>query len=503
VRKIFIPIPKILNLKSNLLALGLMSGVCAITVTSCATSPSATVAPKVLPEPVAADGSTLIPAYNPENLAEDDSAQLTEGSDLEDDVDSISELYDAEFCRDNIYGEYLKEQYLQDNATAQNPEKSFKLARHTKHHRYATRSPYNQRSIEALFFARSRMVGATVPYYGAIPVVANPRVEHWISFFKNSGRSSFLKWLVRGESVRDLVLPLLKEVGLPPEFIFLSMVESGFSNQAYSHAKATGPWQFMPGTAKIYGLEMNMFIDERRDPAKSTLAAARLLRDLYKDFGDWYLAMAAYNAGSGRVRTAIKMTGTNDFWKLADSAYLPVETKNYVPQVLAALQLSANPKGHGFDVVANPLDGMPVTTVQVKNPAHISEVAQKLGVQEKLLRHWNPELINSITPPQHNGSGPYPLRLTPVLAAKWMDVEETLEFVEVKDVLVHRIRPGDTIATIAARYRVDSKRIISLNPGLRASRLKIGTEVAVPTTTVIQKGRSTKKQASKRARGQV
>jgi membrane-bound lytic murein transglycosylase D len=492
VKKNLLPNLTCIKLLPTVFLLALTPPLIGLFMTSCATSKPTSVTQS-------ADGSVLIAAANGEILA-NSNGEISNGDDIddegEDDGDGmISELDDAEFCRDNIYGEYLKNQYLESNATAQNPEKSFKLARNTRHHRYATRSPYNQRHIEALFFARSRMVGEMVPYFGSIPVVANPRVEHWISYFKNSGRSNFLKWLVRGETVRDLVLPILKSEGLPPEFIFLSMVESGFSNQAYSHAKATGPWQFMPGTAHLYGLEMNMWIDERRDPAKSTLAAAHLLRDLYEDFGDWYLAMAAYNAGAGRVRKAIRMTGTSDFWKLADSAYLPVETKNYVPQVLAALQLSSNPKGHGFDVVADPLDGIPVQAVPVKNPAHISEISSKLGIPEKLLRHWNPELINSIVPPQRRGGGPYQLRLTAELATKWNDVEKTLETVEVTDVLLHRIRRGETLGAIAARYRVDSKRILSINPGLRASRLKIGTEVAVPTTSIIQKGRSTKKRA--------
>jgi membrane-bound lytic murein transglycosylase D len=433
------------------------------------------------------------------NLTESDETVIQESPDGSDEEDLISSLDDAEFCKDNIYAQYLKLQYLKENPRAQNPEKAFKLGKPSRRRRVATRSPYDQRDIEALYYARTRMVGETVPYFGAIPVVTNPRVEHWIRFFKNGGRKAFLKWLVRGESVRELVVPILKEQGLPPEFIFLSMVESGFSNLAYSHAKATGPWQFMPGTARLYGLEMNMWIDERRDPAKSTLAAARHLRDLYEEFGDWYLAMAAYNAGPGRVRTAMRMTGSSDFWKLADSAYLPVETKNYVPKVLAALQLASNPGGHGFDVVADPLDAMPLTTVAVKGPSEIREIATKFGVNERLLRHWNPELINAITPASRGGSVGYPLRVAANLVDRWKDIEPTLAFVEVKDVLVHRIRPGETLNAIASRYRVDPRRIISLNPGLRASRLKVGTEVAVPVSMVIQKGRSTKKQADSRA----
>jgi membrane-bound lytic murein transglycosylase D len=446
-----------------------------------------------------ANSIAAIDGPDSENIADaEDSSDLEREDDADSEEDLISNLDDAEFCKDNIYAQYLKQQYLKDNPKAQNPEKAFKLGK-SRRRRVATKSPYDQREVEALYFARSRLVGETVPYFGAIPVVTNPRVEHWIRYFKNNGRKSFLKWLVRGESVRDLVLPILKDQGLPPEFIFLSMVESGFSNHAYSHAKATGPWQFMPGTARLYGLEMNMWMDERRDPAKSTMAAARHLRDLYEEFGDWYLAMAAYNAGPGRVRNAMRMTGSNDFWKLADSAYLPVETKNYVPKVLAALQLASNPSGHGFEVTADPLDAMPVQTVNVKNPSEIHEIAARLAVPERLIRHWNPELINAITPPQRGSASGYPLRLSAALANKWADVESQLVAVEVKDVLVHRVRPGETIHQIAMRYRVDPKRILSLNPGLRASRVKVGTEVAVPVSMIIQKGRSTKKQAGMRA----
>lgn len=406
---------------------------------------------------------------------------------LEDEDAYISDVEDAEFCKDNIYAQYLRDQYLRTHSKAVSPEKAFKPTRKSRR-RIATRSPYDARDVEALFYARSRMVGQLVPYFGAIPVVTNPRVEHWIRYFKNGGRKAFLRWLVRGESVRDVVLPILKEQGLPPEFIFLSMVESGFSNSAYSHAKATGPWQFMPGTAKLYGLEMNMWIDERRDPAKSTLAAARLLGDLYSEFGDWYLAMAAYNAGPGRVRGAIRRAGSSDFWNLANSPYLPVETKNYVPKVLAALTLASNPKGHGFEIVADPSDILPTTQVVVDKPASLQEISQKLEISELMLRRWNPELVNSITPPAKQGKS-YALRVAPHMAEKWPDIAQNLEYLDVKDVLMHRIRRGETIRSIASRYRVDVKKIISMNPGLSASRLKIGTEVAVPTAVAIPQPR--------------
>jgi membrane-bound lytic murein transglycosylase D len=402
------------------------------------------------------------------------SEESTEG-DLE-----ASILEDREFCKDNIYAKHLRNEYLRLYSKAQRPESAFKPTQLGRRRGVATKSPYNAREVEALYYARSRLVGDSVPYFGAIPVVTNARVEHWIRYFKNSGRSAFLRWLVRGESVRDVVLPILKEQGLPPEFIFLSMVESGFANNAYSRAKATGPWQFMPGTAKLYGLQMNRWIDERRDPGKSTLAAARLLSDLYQEFGDWYLAMAAYNAGSGRVRSAIRKAKSSDFWVLADSPYLPVETKNYVPKVLAALMLSSHPSRHGFQVVGDPLDVLPASQVEVAKPAAIKEIADRFGIHERLLRHWNPELVNAITPPV-NGGRVYKLRVAPHLVETWTDVSQKLAYLEVKDVLMHKIRKGDTLASIASRYRINIKNIMSVNPGLSSNRLKIGAEVAVPT----------------------
>ena len=395
----------------------------------------------------------------------------------------VSDLEDIEFCKDNIYAQYLKDQYLKENRKALNPEKAFKPTQRGRRRGVATKSPYDAREVEALFYARSRLIGESVPYFGAIPVVTNPRVEHWVRYFKNNGRRSFLRWLVRGQSVRNVVLPILKDQGLPAEFIFLSMVESGFSNSAYSSAKATGPWQFMPGTAKLYGLKVSPWIDERRDPGKSTRAAANLLRDLYQEFGDWYLAMAAYNAGSGRVRTAIRRTNSKSFWDLANSPYLPVETKNYVPKVLAALMLASNPEAHGFEVVADPRDVIPVTQIALSKPVAIQEISEKLGVSEKQIRIWNPELVNAITPPSRNG-GEYMLTVGPSLVEKWPEVSQNLTYLDVKDVLVHKVRKGDTISSIAARYKVGVKAILNVNPKLSTGRLKIGGEVSVPVASM-------------------
>jgi membrane-bound lytic murein transglycosylase D len=406
-----------------------------------------------------------------ENLMDD----LTE----EESEEFISELDDAEFCKDNIYAQYLKEEYLKTHKAV--PQKRIAQPKRRRGRRY-TSLGYNQREVEALFHARLRLTGETAPYFGGIPVVTNPKVEYWIRFFKTVGRKSFLRWLVRGESVRDVVLPILQKQGLPPEFIYLSMVESGFSNQAYSSAKATGPWQFMQGTARLYGLRIDSFVDERRDPVKSTLAAAKHLSDLYQEFGDWYLAMAAYNAGTGRIRGAIRAGRTSNFWELADSPYLPVETKHYVAKVLAALILSSNPAGHGFQFSGDVNDQLPISTAAIKDPVLLSDLATALHTDERSLKKWNPELVSGIVPARRDG---YSLRLTPKLADLYATVAESLPKMQLKEVLSHKIKRGDTLASIAARYRVTLQNLKAHNPGLSPSRLRTGRYVNVPVSAFV------------------
>lgn len=433
------------------------------------------------PAPPAPTVDPALPAQVGDDLADED--------ELDEDDAILLETEDSAdgFCKDDIYAEYLKNKFLREHSYQKFKKEhvSKYVVKKTRGKKFKTISAMTQREMEAMYYARSRMVGEMVPYYGAIPVVSNPMVEYWIRFFKTTGRKQFLRWLVRGESVRELVSPILREQGLPLEFLYLSMVESGFSNTAYSRAKATGPWQFMQGTARLYGLNINLWIDERRDPAKSTLAAAKHLRDLYEDFGDWYLTMAAYNAGAGRIRSAIKKAGSKDFWAIANSPYLPIETKHYVPKVIAALTMAANPRAHGFEFVSNEEDRMPTSLVHVKEPVSIRELGDKLGVEEPKLRQWNPELVNAITPPAKNGG--YVLRLSDELVKKFQDIENSLSYVEVKDVLMHKVGRGETLARIAAKYKVSIRQILNINPGLKPARLSIGKVVAVPAPSVVLK----------------
>ena len=439
-----------------------------------------------------------------DNLSPDHEAEAVSEAcaETEDDFELTEEILEEGLCKDDIYATWLKNQYNAGHSSAKvssatefdantNPGGKGNRRLYSKGSRRnrAQRGASESKDMAALHYAANRFVGEITDYYGGIPLVAHPRVEFWIRYFKTQGRASFLKWLVRGESVHQVVEPLLRDQGLPTELYFLAMVESGFSNAAYSRAKATGTWQFMSGTAKLYGLRIDYWIDERRDPVKSTLAAAEFLRDLYEDFGDWHLAIAAYNAGPGKIRRAMRQSGKKTFWDIADTNLIRPETKHYVPKVLAALTLASNPKLHGFDVKPDPGNEIPATSVLVKDPVRLSEVAIKLNIPVRSLRSWNPELVQEITPPRRARSNPdgYRLRLPEPLAIKFSQVEQSLAAVEVKDIHMHRIKPGETLARIAQRYKVRVNQILSLNPALRPTRLRTGAEIAVPVPSFVAK----------------
>ena len=181
-----------------------------------------------------------------------------------------------------------------------------------------------------------------------MPIVLDPSVQGHIRFFNVSIRNRFEQWLIRLSHYRPLVDSIFSEFHLPSDLIYLSLVESGFNPHAYSRARAAGPWQFMKGTAKVYGLRVDSYVDERRDPVKSTVAAARYLRDLYDLFGTWPLAMAAYNAGEGKVMRALHTAQAESFSDIAKTRLIRRETKEYVPRFMAATIIAKNPDRYGF-----------------------------------------------------------------------------------------------------------------------------------------------------------
>ena len=184
-----------------------------------------------------------------------------------------------------------------------------------------------------------------------VPVTLNAAVRAYMDFFMGRGRPIYARWYARMGRWEKLMLPILEQHGIPPEMIYVCMIESGFNAEAVSHASAVGPWQFMRRTGSAYGLAVDDWVDERRDPVKSTEAAARHFKDLYDRLGSWPLVMAAYNAGAGWLNRGVKRANSNEFWRLVEADTLPAQAQNYVPKAMAAMIIGQDPARYGFGEV--------------------------------------------------------------------------------------------------------------------------------------------------------
>jgi membrane-bound lytic murein transglycosylase D len=271
---------------------------------------------------------------------------------------------------------------------------------------------------------------------------------------------------------------ILVEEGVPPELAYLPIVESGFSVHAVSHAGAVGPWQFVRGTGQRYGLRIDGYVDERRDPEKATRAAARYLRDLYERFGDWHLALAGYNTGEGNIERIQNWKGCENFWEMSDRGYLPNETSEFVPRFLAAVEVAKSPEEYGFDV--QPTSPTRFETVEVTRPISLKAVAQLCGADEETIRDLNPALNRGIVPPQG-----YRIRLPKgtreqfevALASYEEPVRPTLAPRAARS---HTVRRGETVSGIASRYGVSSNALMRANGLRRGNGLKAGQQLRIP-----------------------
>lgn len=309
-----------------------------------------------------------------------------------------------------------------------------------------------------------------------IPLAEDPRVQLWINYFQGSGRERFQTWLGRLTRFAPLFWPILEHHGLPRDTIFLSMIESGFSTRATSWAAAAGPWQFMPATGRNYGLEVGMWVDDRRDPERSTEAAARYLKALYDEFGDWQLAWAAYNTGEGRIRRCVKRTGSNDFWRISRTGLLYRETKHYVPKLIAAALVAKAPERYGFENTEY-LAPLEWETITVTAAVDLKTVASACGsaVSEEDLRALNPSLYRGVTPPGRE----WELRV-PVGARGGCAVGLSRLPVEARTTFrLHRVARGQSIEAIAARYFTTPRAILDYNR-ITPSQLSIYDAIIVP-----------------------
>ena len=307
-----------------------------------------------------------------------------------------------------------------------------------------------------------------------LPLMMTDQVAGYISYFSNRGRGTFERAFARSGRYHDMMVSILKQEGVPQDLIYLAQAESGFHPLAVSRAGARGIWQFMGSRARGYGLEHSMWVDDRQDPEKSTRAAAHHLKDLYAQFGDWYLAMAAYNSGPGTVQAAVRRTGYADFWELYRRNVLPKETRNYVPIILAMTIVSKNLSQYGFDDVSRD-EPVAYDSVTINYPVDLRLVAECVDATPAQLQELNPSLLRLSTP----RAGPFELHLP----HGTKDQYETAIATVPSDMRLwwryHKVQPGDTLASLSRSYQVPVKSIATTNQ-LDGAELEAGARLIIP-----------------------
>lgn len=310
------------------------------------------------------------------------------------------------------------------------------------------------------------------PYY--IPMVLNDSVENHLEYFKTRGKDVFQRWLEQSARYIPMMRDIFREKSLPEDLVYVAMIESGFNPYAVSWAKAVGPWQFMPGTGKLYGLRIDWWVDERKDPVKSTHAAAEHLRDLYNLFGSWPLALASYNAGAGKVQRAVLKSRAEDFWDLKASRYIRKETKNYIPKYMAATIIAKNPEAYGF--TRPEVKSFAYDEVIISESTDLRLIARCAGCTYEEIKELNPSLRRWITPPQDST---YVLRIPrgrkETFLANYAAAppEQKIRWER------HEVSHGETLSTVARLYHSTPEAIRDIN-GLKGNRVAPGKHLLVP-----------------------
>jgi len=311
----------------------------------------------------------------------------------------------------------------------------------------------------------------------SFPLTVNRKVSNVIKFFQTRGNKTFTKWLERSTLYKDMMIEIFRDEGIPEDLIYLAMIESGFNPRAISSRYAVGMWQFMSSTGKMYDLRRNELVDERKDPYKSTVAAAKHLKDLYNKYGDWYLAVACYNCSPSKIERAMRRHKTRDFWKLRT---IPRETRNHIPTLIGAILLSKHPEKYGFKNIAY-MSSVEMDLVRLDTSLDLLVAAECMNTDYLTLKQLNPELRSWLTPTFKNG---YFLKIP---KGKKDIFTENLSKLP-KDKLIksfpHVIRKGETVSSIANKYRVKAAEIISLNKIRNPRRLRIGQLLKIPAHKV-------------------
>jgi len=308
-----------------------------------------------------------------------------------------------------------------------------------------------------------------------VPIHWNTQVKQSIHFFQTQSRHVFSQWLSRSGRYVPMMRRILREHDLPEDLVYLAMIESGFNPLAYSWAHAAGPWQFISSTGRLYNLKADWWVDERRDPEKSTRAAARYLKNLYEEFASWPLALAAYNCGEQRVRSAIKKAGTNDFWELN----LPRQTRNYVPLFMAALAIAKSPELYDFSVeYEQPIE---YEEVRIDECTDLKVVAQCCGASYDEIKVLNPELRRWCTPPNYPA---YRLKIPKGTQTTFLKNYALVPASEKITWQRHKIQRGETLSGIARHYGTSVSAIKEANSLRSSNRIIAGDHLLIPLSPV-------------------
>ncbi len=295
-----------------------------------------------------------------------------------------------------------------------------------------------------------------------LPLAMTDQVAGYINYFSSRGRGTLERALARSGRYEDMIRRTLREEGVPQDLIYLAQAESGFHPLAVSRAGARGMWQFMGSRAHGYGLERNWWVDDRQDPEKATRAAAHHLKDLYNEFGDWYLAMAAYNSGPGTVQSAVKRTGYADFWELYRRNVLPKETRNYVPIIVAVTIMAKNPAQYGLDSVVKEKP-VPYDTIKIGYPIDLRLAAECVDATASDLLDLNPSLLRLTTPKLPGKEGDFELHVPAGTAAKFQTAVAAIPVDKRVSWRYHKVQSGETLASIAHTYHTTPTAIAEAN----------------------------------------
>lgn len=311
------------------------------------------------------------------------------------------------------------------------------------------------------------------------PVIVNTQVQMYLDLFENKWRRSFELWMARSGRYMPMMQSKLKDADLPSDLAYLSMIESGYDQLAYSRSKAVGLWQFMAATGKEYDLVINKHMDERRDAEKSTDAAIAFLKDLHSEFGDWHLAVAAYNAGPGKIRSGLRKYKVDNFWDLAQCNHLRLETKRYVPKLIAVIMIAREPEKYGF---TNLQFDPPMTfdTLEVGPSMSLEAIAVVSETDLKTIKQHNLELRKNKTPANDKHYLAKIPKGTGTLAVKNLDRLHRYVSTGYKS---HRVRNGETVKSISRKYNINTTTLLTVNH-LSSNRIRTGSNLRIPYSTI-------------------